>query len=211
MKMGLIFKKVSENTVEVERATRESEIVVKIDCGSRREFNIETKIPFFNHMIETIAWRACMNIDVNVKTNSKLEHLITEDVGIVLGQALRKLYEAKIKTGVNGAGYAFSVIDESLSLAVISIEGRANTFINLGGKNLNLKNVEGMVGANLQAFIEGLSQGLGATIQIDVFDGQDPHHLWESIFRALGTAIKEAFAKNDFRKGTTAGVKGTLE
>ena len=77
--------------IEEKRITRESEVIVKIDRRKRREFKIDTGIQFLNHMIETIAWRACMNIDVSLKLkNYRLKHVIAEDTGIVLGRALKK-------------------------------------------------------------------------------------------------------------------------
>ena len=84
--------------IQEKRTTRESEVVVRIDKKQRREFNIDTGIQFLNHMIETIAWRSCMNIDVSFKTkNYGLKHVIAEDTGIVLGRALNKLLQKEMK------------------------------------------------------------------------------------------------------------------
>lgn len=193
------------------RKTRESEIRLNIDRKPRREFKIDTGIQFLNHMIETIAWRACMNIDVKFKAkNYALKHVIAEDTGLVLGMALNKLFRKEISKGIEGAGYAISVLDEAMAIAAISIEGRSNSFIDLKGRKAYTKIVEDINGSDLQAFIEGLAQGMKATIQIKVIKGYDAHHIWESVFRALGIAIKECFQKNKWRKETIAGVKGIL-
>jgi imidazoleglycerol phosphate dehydratase HisB len=58
--------------------------------------------------------------------------------------------------------------------------------------------------------MEGLAQGLGATLHLDLRYGNDPHHTWEAAFRALGKAISGAFQLNEWRKGATIGIKGIL-
>ena len=60
-------------------------------------------------------------------------------------------------------------------------------------------------------FFDGFAQGARATVHIRSFAGMDPHHSWEAIFRAFGEALKEAFSPNPLRKGSCAGVKGTLD
>lgn len=198
--------------IKEKRITNESEVIVKIDMKKRRKLKIETGIQFLNHMIETIAWRACMNIDISFKTKRYLlKHMIAEDTGITIGRALKKLFKKEMKRGVNGVGYAIAVLDEAMAVAAISIEGRSNSFIDLKGKKIYLKNVEDMKGSELKAFLEGLSQGMNSTIQIKVLEGYDAHHIWESIFRALGTAIRDCFQKNEWRKETIAGIKGILK
>jgi imidazoleglycerol phosphate dehydratase HisB len=163
-------------------------------------------------MIETIAWRACINIDVNFKTkNYALRHIIAEDTGIVLGRALSKLFQSKMKKGTKGAGYSVSILDEAMAIGAISIEGRSNSFIDLNGKKAYLRNVEDCKGADLIAFIEGLAQGMNSTIQVKILKGYDPHHIWEAIFRAIGESIRDCFTENSWRKNTIAGVKGILK
>ena len=197
--------------IEEKRTTRESEVVVQVDELPRREFKIDTGLQFLNHMIETIAWRACMNMDVAVAmTNFKLEHVIAEDSGLVLGRALARLFEQKLPKGVRGSGYSVAALDEALSVVCVSFEGRSNSFVDLKGKKAFVRNVEDMKGCDLQNFIEGLAQGMQATIQVKVLEGYDPHHIWETVFRALGEAIRDCFQDTPWRKNAIAGVKGIL-
>lgn len=208
-KLGIVVKKATDKEVVVERVTRESKIECRIDAGKKREMEIDTGLQFLNHMVETIAWRMNLNIDLRFEaTNFKLTHVITEDSGIVLGGALAALFEKKMGKGVNGSSR--SIIDEGCATAVVSIEGRPKLFLE-GNPATCLELVEDMRACDLDDFLDGLALGLGATIRIKVESGKDPHHTWESIFRALGEALREAFEDNPWRKGSTAGVKGTLE
>ena len=198
--------------IREKRKTRESIVSVRIDEGDRREFEIDTGLQFLNHMIETIAWRACMNVDVKVEmTNFKLEHVIAKDAGIVLGKCLNKMLKRKMKKGVKGSGYAVSVIDEAMAVAAVSMEGRTNSFVDLRGKKAFVRNVEDMKGCDLQNFIEGMAQGMQATIQVKVLAGYDPHHIWEAVFRALGEGLRDCYSDTPWRKDTIAGVKGILK
>jgi imidazoleglycerol-phosphate dehydratase len=208
--LGVKIVKATKDKVVVERKTRESEIVCTVDAGKRREFKIDTGLQFLNHMIETIAWRLCMNIDLSFKAeNFKLTHVIAEDSGLVLGRALSELLAKKAIKGVNSSSR--SIIDEAGATAAISVEGRP-MFILEGDIDVRTATlVEDTKVCDLDDFLAGLALGLGATIQITAERGVDPHHIWESVFRAVGEALREVFEENPWRGGTTAGVKGTLD
>lgn len=209
MTLGVQIKKATGTEVEVERVTRESKITCRIDSGKRRKTKIDTGLQFLNHMVETIAWRMNLNIDLRFEaTNFKLTHVIAEDSGIVLGKALGAMFEERAKSGVNGSSR--SIIDEGCATAAVSIEGRPRLFLE-GNAITDLTMVEDTKTCDLDDFLDGLALGLGATIRIKVESGKDPHHTWEAIFRALGEALRQAFEPNPWRGGSTVGVKGTLE
>lgn len=198
--------------VGVKRKTRESEVIAKIDFGKRREFRIDTGLQFLNHMIETIAWRGCINIDLKFKrAGYGLNHVVAEDSGIVLGEAFLKAIEEKIAEGIECFGFSYATLDDASALAIVSIEGRANAFIERKASGAKLERVEDMLSADLVAFLNGFAQGLKGTVRVNIETGQDPHEAWEAAFRALGEALRRCFQRNEWRKGTIAGVKGTLE
>ena len=68
--------------------------------------------------------------------------------------------------------------------------------------------VEDMKSVDLENFLGGFAQGAKCTIHASIFNGTDPHHIWESLFRAFGESLRRCFDDNKFRKGTTPGVKG---
>lgn len=210
--LGITFIEESSSKVSLERLTRESKIAATIEDSPRRDFQISTGIDFFNHMLETIAWRACLNIDASYEnTQYRLTHVIAEDVGIVLGMAFAKLIELRTKDGVNGAGSGILGIDEALAIAAVSFEGRSVATLNTEkAPGAQIVQVEDALAADMAEFFRGFAQGARATVNILALSGDDPHHTWEAIYRSFGLALKEALSPNSWRVGTTAGVKGTL-
>lgn len=205
MKLGIDIKG-NTDKMEVQRTTKETTIIVCINQIKNKKLVVNTLNPFLDHMIETLAWRANLNVGVQINSKTNYGHTITEDIGITFGLALLELYKSKIPNGVEGFGYAFGILDEACASAAISIEGRANHFI----EGPSFENIDGTNGYNLTSFFEGFCQGCKCTLRIN-FSGKDPHHSWESVFRAFGLAIRKTLEPNIWRKDTISGLKGTLE
>jgi imidazoleglycerol-phosphate dehydratase len=203
-----------KQVVTIKRKTAESAIAFKLDTGPRdKDYkkHLRTPLQFFNHMLETIAWRACMNLSVDVKLDDfKLTHVICEDVGLCAGEAFAELFARQCAQGVNGQGAAYSCIDEAVARCLVSFEGRTLSVLDPQLHNAR-EMVEDMQSADLIAFLEGFAQGARATLHIDLLRGTNPHHVWEAVFRALGEALRVAFAPCPWRAGTTPGVKGNVE
>jgi len=206
--------------VRIRRKTEESLIQVSVDMNDRDpdlKKNINTRLHFFNHMIEHIAWRSLMNIKVDVKEKEYLlDHVITEDVGLSYGTAMNRLYFRTIQersetTGVNGMGVAISMLDESMTRVAISFEERGMFFLDVADRTSIPTLVEDVKGSDLIAFMEGFTNGARCTLHIDLMKGRDPHHIFESIFRAFGEAMRGVFAPCSWRRGTTPGVAGNIQ
>ncbi len=202
-------------TVTTERISQESEIRTTIAGGSRDselKSKIKTPINFFSHMIEQWAWRSCLNygLDVNL-TGYRLDHVITEDSGMAFGQALSQVFYQLVDTpdGANGAGSSFGMIDEAAARVGISFEYRSGFYFNPANVKIT-ERVEDMNSADLIAFLGGLAQGGPLTLQIDLLAAEDPHHLWEAVFRGLGEATRAALSPCPWRSGTTPGVAGKI-
>lgn len=196
----------------IKRETRESKILVKINDKKRNKNikeKINTPINFFNHMIETLSHRMCLNIEVDVKLDKfYLSHVICEDVGICLGKALLEMISKKSINGIEGSGSAVQIIDEALSRSVISYEDRALLDLDIDKRVKIKEKVEDMNSEDLIAFLEGFVQGSKATLHLDILKGKNEHHIWESAFRSLGEAIKNSLKECSYRKGITVGVLG---
>jgi imidazoleglycerol-phosphate dehydratase len=209
---GLRVEVEGPDRVAVRRETRESLIEARVDAGPRRDCTVDTGLSFFDHMLEQISWHGCINIDAQfTHKRYRLTHVIAEDVGLSLGYALARLVRERTSAGINGAGSATMGIDEALAMALISFEGRSNAYFQLETTGARLERVEDMLTADLVAFFDGVAQGARCTIHLRSLQGSDPHHVWESIFRAFGVALRAALARNEWRAGMTAGLKGTLE
>ena len=109
-----------------------------------------------------------------------------------------------------GYGDAVGMIDEAMAQCAISFEERAYIDIDYHGIELSEK-VEGMDTEDLETFLEGFVQGAMCTMHIDLLKGHNGHHVWEAIYRSLGTALNRVFAVSDERKGKTSGVAGKIE
>jgi len=205
--------KKNTKAITVKRETSESKITLTLSAGPRDpnfKKKIATPLQFFNHMLETVAWRACMNIAVSVDlTDFKLTHVICEDVGLCLGEAYLELFNREIESGINGSGAACAGIDEALGRTALSFEGRS--LLALDKKLQGCRGlVEDMQQADLVAFLDGFAQGARATVHVDLLKGHNPHHIWESVFRSFGEALRASFAPCEWRRGTTPGVKGKV-
>lgn len=211
-RLGVEVEREGPGRIRVRRVTREAVVDVLLDAGPRRECTIATGLNFFDHMLETIAWNACLNLEIRFSHRRyRLTHVITEDIGLTLGRALAALLEERMPGGINGAASGIMAIDEAIALALISFEGRSNGYYDLATPGSRHERVEDMLSADLLAFFDGLAQGARATIHLRSLQGIDPHHVWESIFRAFGVALRDALTPNPWRSGLTAGIKGTLD
>ncbi len=199
--------------VTARRKTAESEIMVKVDFGSRYEDpkkGLQTTIPFFNHMLEHVLARGEFNLAVNVELKELyLTHVIFEDVGITLGRAIKEYVESRLQDGLVGFGSAFAVIDEALAQAVISFENRAYLDFSHPGIIIPLQ-IENTNSEDLQTFFEGFVQGACCTLHLNLKKGSNGHHIWEALFRAFGETLFHALELREWRKGITAGVAGAI-
>ncbi len=203
---------VEKDRVQALRRTLETVVEVEVNRLPRDpalKEKICTPYNFLNHMIETLAWRGCMNIHVTFEDvpGYHSAHVVCEDIGMTLGEVLKCLWEANRQQGINGAGDAVMGIDEALARCVVSFENRAKLFFTSPPNNMP-ERVEDMLTTDLLQFLDGLTQGGRLTLHADVLKGGDPHHAWESLFRALGEALRRAFELSPWRKGATPGLKG---
>lgn len=195
-----------KDKTEVVRTTKETKVDVLLNSEKDSRTKIDSGIPFLDHMIDTMAWRANLNIGVKIVEETGLRHPVAEDIGITLGRAVLELFRARLDDGVEGFGCAKGVIDEACSDTAISFEGRANCFV----EGPVFDDVDGMSNHDLMAFLEGFSQGCKCTLRIE-YNGRDPHHAWEAVFRSFGLALRMALQPNEWMKGTISGLKGTLD
>jgi imidazoleglycerol-phosphate dehydratase len=200
--------------ITVSRTTTESSMEVVYDFSPIKpdyRKKINTTIPFLNHMIEHIAWRGGFNIETKIEMDEfLLTHVICEDLGMAMGKAAADYIRRHKEDGVMGYGDAIGIIDEAKAQCAMSFESRALCLIDYHGIQPESK-TEGMDREDLETFLEGFCQGAQCTLQIDLMRGQNGHHIWEAIYRSVGSALHCVFALDESRKGMTSGVAGTIE
>ena len=199
-------------TIKAVRKTTESVMGVILDfspLAPNYRDKICTPIPFLNHMIEHIAYRAGFNIRTTTElTDFTLVHVIAEDLGIALGKAVKEYIDTT--DGAYGYGDAIGIIDEAKAEVAMSFESRAYVDIDYH-KNTIPSETEGMLSEDLQTFLEGFAQGAMCTLHVDLLKGSNGHHIWEAIYRAFGSALNKVVAVDESRIGKTSGVAGNIE
>ena len=199
-------------TIKAVRKTTESVMGIILDfspLAPNYRDKICTPIPFLNHMIEHIAYRAGFNIRTTTElTDFTLVHVIAEDLGIALGKAVKEYIDTT--DGAYGYGDAIGIIDEAKAEVVMSFESRAYFDIDYH-KNTIPTETEGMLSEDLQTFLEGFAQGAMCTLHVDLLKGSNGHHIWEAIYRAFGSALNRVVAIDESRIGKTSGVAGKIE
>ncbi len=194
--------------IEVKRKTTESDISVTIDVSPVKNdyrSKINTPIPFLNHMIEHIVWRSGVNITINCSLDKfELDHLVCEDVGMTLGKAVAHYVK---NCSVKGYGDGIGIIDEARAVSAISFESRS--LLVFDGKELLPDQTEHMLSEDLITFLDGFVQGANCTLHIDLQKGENGHHIWESIYRAVGISLGRAI-EGHTGVNSTAGVAGVI-
>ena len=113
---GVTLENATPQAVTLRMDSRESAVRVRLADGDRDpqlKEKIDCRYAFFNHMLETLAWRACLNIEVKAGTlGYALGHVVCEDTGWALGAAFLHLYRQRLAAGVQGSGFSIGVMDE---------------------------------------------------------------------------------------------------
>ena len=198
--------------VTVKRTTTESEITVTLDFSPIKpdyRSKINTPMPFLNHMIEHIVWRAGVNIEVDVKLDKfDLTHIVCEDVGMTLGKAVAQYVAENRENGVYGFGDGVSIIDEARASSAISFESRSlfvfDSVVEIPSET------EGTYSEDLSTFLVGFTQGANCTLHVEVSKGENGHHIWEAAYRSVGIALGRALTVDKARANMTSGVAGKI-
>jgi imidazoleglycerol-phosphate dehydratase len=189
----------------VERNTKETQITVSVNLDGSGKLEVETGLPFLDHMLDQIARHGL--VDLAIKAAGDLEidaHHTVEDIGITLGQAVNKALD---KTGIRRYGHAYVPLDEALSRVVIDFSGRP-------GLEYHVQFVKGTVGNFdvdlFHEFFQGFVNHAMVTLHIDNIRGANAHHQIETIFKAFGRALRVAMEADPRQSGVIPSTKGTL-
>lgn len=187
------------------RKTKETEIAVELDLDGSGAAEIETGIPFFNHMLEIFARHGLFDLKMKAKGDIEVDfHHTVEDVGLALGQAFKE--GLGDKQGICRFGEASVPLDETLAHVVVDLSGRPYL-------SYNVKIRPGRVGSfdtDLpHEFFQAFANQLGMNLHINVSQGENPHHIIEACFKALARAMERATRVDPRIKGVLS-TKGSL-
>ncbi len=190
----------------VERKTKETEVAVTLNVDGTGASKVKTPIPFFSHMLE--AWAKHGLIDLAVEATGDVEvdiHHTVEDVGIVLGQALRQALGDR--RGIVRYGTAFVPMDETLVASSVDISGRPFLVFNVPVARTRVSNFDLDM---LQEFFRAFAFNAEITLHVTMHYGHNLHHISEAVFKAVGRALAEATRINPRIAGILPSTKGTL-
>ncbi len=196
----------TERKAEVERNTLETQIIIKINLDGVGKSSFNIGVPFLEHMLDQIARHGLIDLDIQATGDHHIDdHHTVEDVGITLGQAVAKALGDK--KGITRYGHAYVPLDESLSRVVIDCSGRPGLFYSVDYP----KAMIGRFDVDLfREFFQGFVNHAGITLHIDNLKGSNAHHIAETIFKAMGRALRMAFAYDSRMAGMMPSTKGSL-
>jgi imidazoleglycerol-phosphate dehydratase len=190
----------------VERKTKETEIAIQLNLDGAGASKVQTPIPFFSHMLE--AWAKHGLVDLAVEATGDVEvdiHHTVEDVGIVLGLALRQALGDKV--GIVRYGTAFVPMDEALVQASVDISGRPFLVFNVPVARTRVSNFDLDM---LQEFFRAFAFNAEITLHVRMHYGHNLHHIAEAVYKSVGRALAEATRLNPRIAGVLPSTKGAL-
>jgi len=182
---------------EVKRETDETRITVTIDLDGAGEAEVQTGVPFFDHLLQAFGLHSGFGLEVQAEWDGIDDaHHLVEDVGVVLGRAVRK---ALGDGGIERFGWAYVAMDEALVRVVVDVSGRPYLWFGISfGRPVGSFHADVM-----REFFRGFCAA-GFCVHIDGLRGDEPHHLAEATMKAFGRALGAA-TKPTSRPDSTKG------
>ena len=194
---------------KLSRATSESKIELELNLDGSGQSEIETGVPFFDHMLTAFSKHSL--IDLQVKSVGDIEidvHHTVEDTAIVLGQAIKQALGDK--AGIGRYGDATVPLDEALARAVVDVSGRPFLVHSGEPQGFEYHLIGGhFTGSMVRHVFEAIAYNAGLTLHVTVLAGRDAHHIAEAQFKALARAMRKA-VELDARVAGVPSTKGSL-
>ena len=196
----------AERTATVTRNTLESQITISVNLDGTGKANLDTPVPFLNHMLDQIARHGLVDLDIKAAGDTEIDdHHTVEDIGITLGMAIAKAVGDK--KGLTRYGHAYVPLDEALSRVVMDFSGRPGLIMNVDFVRSHVGTFD--VDLTSEFFHGFVNHGL-VTLHIDNLRGANAHHQVETIFKAFGRALRVAVSEDPRMSGVMPSTKGTL-
>jgi imidazoleglycerol-phosphate dehydratase len=192
--------------VTVTRNTKETQITVGINLDGTGKSNLNSGVPFLDHMIDQIARHGMIDIDLTATGDTHIDdHHTVEDVGITMGQAFTKALGDKV--GIRRYGHAYVPLDEALSRVVIDLSGRPGLTMKVDFTRSRIAEFDVDL---FYEFFQGFVNHALCTLHIDNIRGANAHHQAETVFKAFGRALRMACEEDTRAAGILPSTKGSL-
>lgn len=193
-------------TASIERNTKETQIQLTINLDGTGKADISTGIPFFDHMLNLFARHGLF--DLTIKANGDVDvdyHHTVEDVGIVLGTAIKKALGDKL--GIRRYGFFILPMDETLVRIALDVSDRPYFVYNVLTKNVMIRDFNLCL---VREFFLAIANNLGCNLHIQLEYGEEPHHISEGIFKCFSKALMNACEINPRAKDILPSTKEKL-
>jgi imidazoleglycerol-phosphate dehydratase len=205
-------------SARIERATKESKVLVELDLDGSGRHDISTGVGFYDHMLTAFSRHSLVDLTVQTDGDTHIDaHHTVEDTAIVLGDALREALGDK--SGIRRFGDSLVPLDEALVQCAVDVSGRpycvhtgepdAQAFVTIGGGGGAGAGGVGYLGSLTRHVFETLAFHAQIALHVRVLSGRDPHHLVEAQFKAVARALRDAVAF-DPRESGVPSTKGSL-
>ncbi len=190
----------------VHRKTTETDIRARLNLDGRGRYAVSTGIRFLDHMLELFARHGGFDLELEARGDLDVDqHHTVEDIGIVLGQAVRQALGSK--RGINRAGYFVMPMDETLALAALDLSGRPYLVLRAP---LKARRVGDLQTELLEDFFQGFATSARANVHLKVAYGRSSHHAVEALFKAFARALRYASSRDARLKWQLPSTKGLL-
>lgn len=190
----------------VERKTRETEVLLHLGLDGTGSSKVATTVPFLDHMLEAWSKHGLMDLTVDARGDIEVDpHHTVEDVGIVLGQAFREALGDK--RGIVRFATESVPMDEALVSASVDVSGRPFLVFNVPLRGARIGTFDGDL---VDDFFRAFAFNAGVTLHVTMHYGENPHHVAEASFKAVGRALAAATRINPRAADALPSTKGVL-
>ncbi|MEQ9240993.1 imidazoleglycerol-phosphate dehydratase HisB [Roseovarius indicus] len=191
---------------QITRKTAETEIDVTVDLDGTGQYDNETGVGFFDHMLDQLARHSLIDMKIRCKGDLHIDdHHTVEDVGIALGQALREAVGDK--KGITRYGACLLPMDDALVRAALDLSGRPFLVWNV---DLPTSKIGTFDTELVREFFQALSTHGGITLHVDALHGFNSHHIAEAAFKAVARALRDAVETDPRKADAIPSTKGAL-
>lgn len=196
----------SQRTATVSRDTLETQITVSVNLDGTGKANLDSGVPFLDHMMDQIARHGLIDLEVKATGDTHIDdHHTVEDVGITLGQAIKKAVGDK--KGITRYGHSYVPMDEALSRVALDFSGRPGLEMHVEFTRARVGNFDVDL---FSEFFNGFVNHAGVTLHIDNIRGKNTHHQIETIYKAFGRALRMALTIDQRAADMLPSTKGSL-
>ncbi len=191
---------------EQKRKTAETDIVLSLELDGNGVSEINTGVGFLDHMLTLFAKHARFDLSLSCRGDVEVDaHHSVEDIGIVLGQALRECLGDC--AGIARYGSMLLPMDEALILCAVDISGRAHLSY---GLEIPMQKVGDFDCELVEEFMTAFVRSAGITLHVKQLNGKNSHHIIEGAFKAMARALSQAVARDAARMNEIPSTKGVL-